>query len=286
MPFAQVEDPAEFVLRVGSLLSRDPVRNSIPLGVLSTMQNDPGRYESFCLWIVDASAGAVAAALRTPPFPAVVVQPRGDAALVELAEGMHGAGVELPGVNGAQPEAGRFAELWAGLTGTTATVHMSLRLHALEQVEIVPDTAGQMRYATALDRGLLGEWMLAFMEEARLDRELPFIERMIRARLAEDPPGLVFWEMDGRPVSFAGFTRVSVEAARVGPVYTPPHERNHGYATALVAAVTRRLLEAGHRRCTLTTDLANPTSNSIYRRIGYLPVCDSADYRFDPPALS
>jgi predicted GNAT family acetyltransferase len=29
----------------------------------------------------------------------------------------------------------------------------------------------------------------------------------------------------------------------------------------------------------LYTDLANPTSNAIYRRIGYLPVTDAAMYR-------
>jgi uncharacterized protein len=69
-------------------------------------------------------------------------------------------------------------------------------------------------------------------------------------------------------------------------VYTPPRHRGKGYATSLVAELTGRLLAAGHRRCMLVTDLANPTSNGIYRRIGYLPVCDSADYRFELTALS
>jgi predicted GNAT family acetyltransferase len=63
-------------------------------------------------------------------------------------------------------------------------------------------------------------------------------------------------------------------------VYTPPGRRGRGYATALVAALSAELLAAGRRFCFLYTDLANPTSNRIYQRIGYERVCDSAEIRF------
>ena len=33
----------------------------------------------------------------------------------------------------------------------------------------------------------------------------------------------------------------------------------------------------------MTTDLANPTSNSIYRKIGYLPAADHYHFDFVPP---
>jgi len=58
----------------------------------------------------------------------------------------------------------------------------------------------------------------------------------------------------------------------VAPVYTPPEHRGRGYAAAATAAVTRRLLDAGTREVLLFTDLANPTSNRLYRRLGYRPV--------------
>ena len=57
-------------------------------------------------------------------------------------------------------------------------------------------------------------------------------------------------------------------------MYTPPELRGRGYATALTAELSQRLLdgrlfEGGRRFCFLYTDLANPTSNAIYERIGY-----------------
>ena len=57
--------------------------------------------------------------------------------------------------------------------------------------------------------------------------------------------------------------------------------RGHGYATSLTAAASADQLARGRRFCFLFTDLANPTSNAIYRSIGYEPVCDMDQYRFD-----
>ena len=67
---------------------------------------------------------------------------------------------------------------------------------------------------------------------------------------------------------------------RVAPVYTPPDERGHGYATALVADLSRELLARGRRWCFLYADLANPSANRIYRAIGYRPVADALQLRF------
>ena len=67
---------------------------------------------------------------------------------------------------------------------------------------------------------------------------------------------------------------------RIGCVYTPPALRGRGYASALVAELSQRLLDAGRRYCFLYTDLANPTPNVMYHRIGYRPVCDVVDVNF------
>jgi predicted GNAT family acetyltransferase len=83
-------------------------------------------------------------------------------------------------------------------------------------------------------------------------------------------------------VSLAGFGGSTPNGVRIGPVYTPPESRGHGYATSLVAHVSARLLERGRRFCFLYTDLANPTSNAIYERIGYERVCESDEIGFKP----
>jgi predicted GNAT family acetyltransferase len=92
---------------------------------------------------------------------------------------------------------------------------------------------------------------------------------------------MFLWEDGGRAVSMVGVSGETPNGIRVAPVYTPPELRGRGYASACVAAVTQAQFDRGRRFCFLFTDLANPTSNKIYQAIGYEPVCDVDEYRFE-----
>jgi predicted GNAT family acetyltransferase len=61
-------------------------------------------------------------------------------------------------------------------------------------------------------------------------------------------------------------------SVRIQAVYTPSPHRRHGYAAALTAEASGRARRAGADEVVLFTDLANPTSNAVYQRIGYQPV--------------
>jgi predicted GNAT family acetyltransferase len=69
-------------------------------------------------------------------------------------------------------------------------------------------------------------------------------------------------------------------------VYTPPDLRGRGYATGLVSEQSRWLLGTGRSFCFLYTDLDNPTSNALYRRIGYRMIAESGEVRFDPKSAA
>lgn len=129
---------------------------------------------------------------------------------------------------------------------------------------------------------------MAFADEA-LHEGAPGRDRAettIDHRLSSPTAGIVLWEDAGELVSMAGWGGPTPNGIRVGPVYTPPERRGHGYATVLTAELSRQLLdgrlfEGGRRFCFLYTDLANPTSNAIFERIGYRRVAESAEISFD-----
>ena len=81
-------------------------------------------------------------------------------------------------------------------------------------------------------------------------------------------------------VTVAASVRPTPNGMSINLVYTPSEERRKGYATACVAALSQRLLDDGCQFCTLFTDKANPTSNQIYREIGYHKVADFMEYFF------
>ncbi len=86
------------------------------------------------------------------------------------------------------------------------------------------------------------------------------------------------WDDDGA-CSVAAHTAPVGGVTRILAVYTPLAMRGRGYAGACVSALSAGLQDAGHR-CILYTDLANPTSNKLYRRIGYRVAVECLRYRF------
>jgi len=88
---------------------------------------------------------------------------------------------------------------------------------------------------------------------------------------------------DSQPVSMAAWAGQTPRGVRVNMVYTPPELRRRGYASAAVSALTKKLLDAGRKFVFLFTDLSNPTSNSIYRKMGYEAVCDINEVDFETP---
>jgi predicted GNAT family acetyltransferase len=80
----------------------------------------------------------------------------------------------------------------------------------------------------------------------------------------------------------AGVTGPTPHGIRVGPVYTPPSDRGHGFASAVTAAASQAQLDQGRRFVFLFTDLTNPTSNKIYQAIGYEPVIDIDQWSLEP----
>jgi predicted GNAT family acetyltransferase len=63
-------------------------------------------------------------------------------------------------------------------------------------------------------------------------------------------------------------------STRLNLVFTKRASRGKGYAAACVAAVSQAVFDSGKRFACLNADLANATSNALYLRLGYRPVCD------------
>jgi uncharacterized protein len=136
---------------------------------------------------------------------------------------------------------------------------------------------GTFRGATAADLDRVAEWVHAFQLDIG-EKATP--QEAFEAAQARIAAGAIYlWDHQG-PVSMAAKTRPTPHGIAVNLVYTPPAARRNGYATACVARLSQLLLNSGYEFCTLFTDLANPTSNSVYQQIGYVPVCDFNEYRF------
>jgi predicted GNAT family acetyltransferase len=277
MDVRRLEDPAAFLEAAAPLLLADEARHNLMLGIAGTLRDHPSVYPEYGLWLAEDGSDLVGAALRTPPHNLILARPLDDSALEALADAIDD---ELPGVVAAQPEVETFAAAWTAKTGAMPRTERGQGIFALERVEPVSGVPGRMRDAGADDRPLAVDWWQAFLEEAL--GESSYRESVTHAvdhRLEADDAGVSLWE-DDRTVSLAAFGNPTPNGIRIGPVYTPPELRRRGYASALVAELSDRLLTE-RRFCFLYTDLANPTANKIYEQIGYQRVCEAAEIVFE-----
>jgi predicted GNAT family acetyltransferase len=184
----------------------------------------------------------------------------------------------LPGVVGPKDTAIAFKDAWVAAQSCSVRSTMAQRIFQLSSLVPPPAVEGAMRLATVSDRPWLDDWHHAFCVDCGLvgDRQhaLEACEHGLKTAAR------YVWQVGSEPVAMVGFGGPTPSGIRVNWVYTPPEHRRRGYATALVAAMSQKLLAEGRKFCFLYTDLANPTSNSIYQKIGYRPVSDSMHFTF------
>ena len=270
-----------FLATAGDFLAEREAEHNLIFGICANLTTDPG-FPSAPPYLATVSRAdrVIAAAVMTPPWNLVLsctVEPE---AVVALAADLDAAGVAVPGTVGPVDRARAFGELWCGTHGLTSRLAVAERIYRLERVVPPVGVRGHVRMATEADRDLLVDWVDAFLDEA-LDRRNPeeasvIVDQSIRVGTRT----WYLWE-DGVPVSVAAAGGPTPNGIRIGPVYTPPELRRRGYASAVTAATSQAELDKGRRFIFLFTDLSNPTANKIYQQIGYEPIIDVDQLRFE-----
>ena len=267
--------PAAFLAAATPFLLSDEVLHGLPLSVARACADEPDRYPgpNLLATVHDARGGPVTGvAVMTPPHRLqLYVRPDDVEALVADL-----AALPLAGVHGPVEVAAAFASRWAAARGVRAVEERGLRLFRLRRVVPPRPAPGAFRQADERDLPVVEGWYRAFfVETAHVVGALSPEEHGRRAVAG----GRVWlWvDEDDAPVSQAVAVALTATMARIGAVYTPPARRGQGGASLVVAALSQRLLDEGRAPC-LFTDLANPTSNSIYKKIGYEAVADLKDF--------
>jgi predicted GNAT family acetyltransferase len=280
MEVERFTDADSFLAAAGEFLLAREAEHNLILGLSSRLRIDPRTYGEEPYFAVAREGGEVVGlTMRTPPHNLILSEVDDAAALEPLVAAAQEAFATLPGVAGPKEPVAKLARLWEERTGQGRHLVLRQRSYAAEETIEPHGVSGAMRPYHDSDRELVISWMDAFVAEALPEAPPESPARWIERRQADPDSGTVIWE-DERPVSMGGFGGLTPNGIRIGPIYTPPELRRRGYASALTAAITRMLLDRGRRFCFLFTDLANPTSNSIYQRIGYRPVGDFDQWSF------
>ncbi|MDE0011118.1 MAG: GNAT family N-acetyltransferase [Candidatus Poribacteria bacterium] len=274
----------ELISLSGAYLEQNECENNLPIGLVYRLAEDPYYYGSelpLLLSILEHGR-VVGVVVMTSPKRIVLSRIDTDiqAAIVHLVRHLRRIDVQIPGVVGPAVEAQTFSDAWVeGMLGVSVRLSRRMRVFEAKTVANLPLSLGKMRFARMNEHSLMVQWIVAFSEE--LGEPVNLEDAKNRVEKLINDQQLYVWDHDG-PVSITGVSRPMRNGTTIGPVYTPPEHRGKGYATSCVMLLTKKLLSDGYSFCSLYTDLSNPTSNSIYMKIGYVPIGDALELDFLP----
>ncbi len=258
-------DVDEILGRIEPVLMADPVRNTIFATVRAHLRST--RVDGWCAY------NRVALAARSSPVHPVALTD-GWTDVPALADAI-GTLPSVAGLGGPAP----VVDAVVDHLGREPAGRHAERLYRLDALNPPAPVSGGPRLARRGDIAVVAEWVGPFTIETHgglpddfdAGQWAEIAVRTSRTWLWEDPAGV--------PVSMAARRPPAAGVSRIGPVYTPPAHRGHGYGSAATAWAARDILDQGAVPV-LYADQANPTSNHIYRALGFRPVSDRASVRF------
>ena len=290
MKFNLYTDIHAFYRSTFDILMRHEAQNMIILGNVVIGNEGKDKYDwrdpaNWMMATVTDETGIRLTALMTPPHGLTLYATDNlidDTAITYLIDGISDTDFALPGLMTEKNLAERFIQIYSQVYGKKYIIETEMRIFELLQVNPDIPKAGRLRPATDYDLYFLPYWIESFYADAFAHKdnaiEIPVDIEKYRHRI----PKLYVWENEAEtPVSIANVGREMQTVCGIGSVYTPPYFRCKGYASACVASLSQLQLDKGFTRCVLYTDLANPTSNSIYKKIGYMPIADSLEVKFE-----
>lgn len=276
------DDAQEFIATSGAYLETRESEHNLPLGIAYSLARHPAYYgpdRAYLLSIL-ANRDPIGTAVMTPPKRIILsrILCDLDSAVTRLTAHLHEIHASTPGVVGPSAEAQAFADAWkAAHAGLAVKLHMQMSVFEVREVTDVSLSPGSLRLATMEDHALMTTWVSAFSAAIGEPTDIEIARKIAKRYISES--SLYIWD-NGGPVSIAKESRATRHGTTITTVYTPPENRNRGYAISCVYSLTKKLLSERYSFCSLYTDLSNPTSNSIYSKIGYTSMGDSLVFDF------
>ncbi|MFI9770787.1 GNAT family N-acetyltransferase [Streptomyces sp. NPDC052415] len=278
------EDIDEFLAHAGDFLRSRPALHNTPLTDMAKLRlraaDAPGA-ETTVFGRLE-SEGEVRAVFYRTPRGRLTLTPLTAEQAATLAPRLAALGISPSDVIADHDTATAFAESWHRHTGAEPVPFWRTHLYRLGTLTPPqPPPAGRGRATDEKDRRQVVRWCREFCVEVGEQSSLDLIDAGSWEASRFGDRHFTFWETpDGTPASMAAATSMAARMVRVDPVYTPAPLRGRGYAGAVTAEVSRAALAAGATDVVLYADPANPTSNAVYRRLGYVHLTDFTGYRF------
>ncbi|SHG39161.1 GNAT family N-acetyltransferase [Ornithinibacillus halophilus] len=272
---------AVYLEKMKPLLLENEANNNLMLGLLERIKGNPDIVgEQVYLGLVENNGETIYGFMQTKPnnwiLPDIENVP--NEVFTEITKFLNKNKYDVPGVIGQVTLVEQFIKDWELQNGKSAKLQVEQIIYQLDSVSVSPDKTGKLIQATSAHKDLINRWLYSFGLEANMPLTKEKAKETAETYINNE--SIFVWEVDGQAVSMVNNSRRTENGVTVNAVYTPDEYKRKGYATSAVAALSQKLLDEGFSFCSLYTDAANPTSNGIYKKIGYYETGTSVVYKF------
>jgi len=280
MHFKRYTDVYIFQNDVLGIMLENEVVNNLPVSIL-TDSNKDNAADWLMATVADDNGRILLIAICTLPFNLLLCKPDGnleDGSVGFLANELKRIKFAPPGVIASKELAAKFADAYCGNT-ITKKLHMTMTIMKLDKLAEYKKAPGFFRMLCREDLSFTPDWEHNFCIDCRVYVHSPEeCKERIKTRIGKN---IHYIWVDEKPVAQAVWGRTTPNSAAISWVYTPPGHRGKGYATSIVAELSKAILESGKSSCCLFADAANPASQGVYRKLGYYEVSTVDEIKFD-----
>lgn len=190
--------------------------------------------------------------------------------------------VALSAVMGQMTSVLAFQSKWCLRSSLNSVLQMHLGVYDCQKI-IMPAISNEKLIVAGVEhKKILDSFIRGFLLECFPDKPLTDadVENLMNRQLKESSLYLLV-NNEGEIVSMAANTRGGLNSGTISLVYTPLSFRKKGYAGITVALLSEKILASGKTNVNLFTDLKNPTSNSVYQKIGFVKIGEQLHYHFN-----
>jgi predicted GNAT family acetyltransferase len=269
MKINQYTTASEFLNKCENILLEKETQNNLILGLADSLLKRKRKGNGTLFFSFEDHGSIIGAALRTDlekPLSISEISKDGTDALVNYLAKLK---INIGGVVGEIRTSTNFSNQYS------VTVKKPLKL-------IMPELNGyNLKIAYEGDLFVVETFVRGFImdcfpdDKSALDNVRTMSKRHIDNKvlyLLEDP--------HGKFVSMACNNRETKNSGCVSLVYTPKDQRGRGFGSIITALSSQEVFKKGKSFCNLFTDLSNPTSNHIYKKMGYIQIGESKHFSF------
>lgn len=271
----------EFLVYNESLLLKNESLNNLILGLAYMIKNKKMETTEPLYYSIVKNEIVIGCALRSNVDKPLVITAMAELALDLLIDDLNQNQIKLASVVGEELSSTYFKNKWTKIKNLNFKINMHLGVYECLKVIMPKSISGELILATECDKKLIIDYVTGFSRDCFPNNpsSAERIESSTNLHLKNRSLFLLKSNKD-EILSMAANSRSTPNSGTISLVYTPPNLRGKGYGSQVVALLTDKIIRDGKKFTNLFADLTNPTSNSIYQKIGYTKIGQSIHFDF------